>query len=342
MEKKNIEVINFSKRSNSYKNAHTISKKSRLFETVSILSIIEGYLKTIDKRKEDIVLVDLISGSGYFTNLLVKCGFKNIHCLEACDQLIYDNVYYTSENISMHEIDDVRYCGKLLKSINPDIIIAVASFHHLLIRNYQNQIDNELSIKFQADTLDLCMNSLKVGGIIIVEDLIADDVFQKEYKKIKYFDSLPLLNLLDKEKFQPNIYNEIINSNSFSKFADVLKNNLYNGNSLNPSKEWLETVVNKFSPFGHEHCVLTDDLIRISFTKYGEISFETYYPSWTFNDRNDLLNFILNLFGFIYPHKRKVSDQELLEYAQRINGINPKGDLVFFGWSLGILMIEKK
>ncbi len=60
------------------------------FTTISIL---EGYIKSQELNKESLIIVDLMAGDGYLTKFLINSGFKNIHAIEACNEMYFDFGY---------------------------------------------------------------------------------------------------------------------------------------------------------------------------------------------------------------------------------------------------------
>ena len=115
MKSTDLELLRFTKKASSYRKALSNAPNSRILEIAPIISIIEGYIKSNELEKQNLVIVDLMSGSGYLTNYLKKSGFKKIHAIEACNEMSASSNYYNG--VQLHPISNIKETNKILKEM---------------------------------------------------------------------------------------------------------------------------------------------------------------------------------------------------------------------------------
>lgn len=343
MENTNIELQRFSKKAASYRQALQTAPNSRILEVAAIISTLEGYIKSHELEKNNLVVVDLMSGNGYLSNFLVQSGFKKTYAIEACNEMSANSNNYKS--VELRPIADINETNKVLKEIKPDIIVSLASFHHLIVRNSDNSIDNSRSIEFQSQLIKICVKNLNNNGILIIADLF-DDSLQKSidiYKDNKYWAKNAFKKIIDLSFINQDIKTKINASNSLDNYSNNLKDIIPNlSNHKNPSLRWFKNVVDKKTTIGHDDVALSKELIDTISIDFNTTA-DTFYCPWVFENENQLLNFLWYKFGFVNNETECIKQDEILPLARQEVGINQHQDKeYYFGWALGLLTIRDK
>lgn len=343
MENKDLEIIRFSKKAASYRKALESAPNSRILEIAPILSVLEGYIKDNEIEKSKLKIVDLMSGNGFLSHQLKKAGFINLHAIEACNEMSSNSDDYNG--ILLHPISKIKEINRILKDIQPNVVVSLASFHHLIVRDQENIINTNMSLKLQSDVISICIKHLEKNGILILVDIFDDSlVYDADYyPDNRLWSKKSLTKTINRSFIHKDIKFLINESKGLDTYSDTLKNTMPNfENTLNPTINWFRNVVNKKTTLGHDDMAISLNLIEFLNTKY-KITIDTFYCPWVFDNLSQLENFIWYKFGFVNNETDLTSVNEIIDLAKNEVGINQYQDKEFyFGWSLCMLTVQDK
>ncbi len=83
---------------------------------------------------------------------------------------------YNNKNVHLHPIPIISDIKNLLNEINPDIIVSLASFHHLIISDESGKVDQDKSIYFQKEIIDICIENSRNCKLFLIIDLFEFDL----------------------------------------------------------------------------------------------------------------------------------------------------------------------
>lgn len=343
MENSDIEIQRFAKKAKSYRQALQTAPKSRILEVAAIIATIEGYIKNNELDKKNLVIVDFMSGNGYLSNFLIQSGFKNVHAIEACNEMSYDSENY--QNVELHPISSINECNSILKRIKPDIIVSLASFHHLIIHNTDFSVNAKNSIELQSELITICGKNLNKEGLVVIVDLFDDSFLNviDTYTDNNYWAKKSLKKIINSSFINSEIKKRINNSKSLDIYSESLKDIIPNlANQKNPSLNWFRNTVNKKTTLGHDDVALSKDLLEKISSKYN-ITADIFYCPWVFENQNQMLLFLWNKFGFINNETPLIKEEDIIPLATKQVGINQHQDKEYYlGWSLGMITIRDK
>ena len=93
---------------------------------------------------------------------------------------------------------------------------------------------------------------------------------------------------------------------------------------------------------GHDDIAISKKLIEKLSTKFN-ITCDTFYCPWVFENENQFENFLWNKFGFINNETELIKLQEVKDLAKTEAGVGQFQDKeIYFGWALSILTIRDK
>jgi predicted rRNA methylase YqxC with S4 and FtsJ domains len=343
MENSDIEIKRFSKKAASYRQALQTAPNSRVLEVAAIISTLEGYVKSNELDKKNLVIVDLMSGNGYLSNYLVQTGFKKIHAIEACNEMSENSDNY--KNVELHPISNITETNSVLKEVAPDIIVSLASFHHLIVRNEDKTINHQSSVQLQSELISICVKNLSKDGILIIADLFDDSLLNvvDTYPDNKYWAKNAFKKIINGSFINQEVKIKINNSKSLDSYSKNLKNIIPNlSNQKNPSLNWFRNIVDKKTTLGHDDVALSKDLLVELSTKFS-ITADTFYCPWIFENENQLKTFLWYKFGFVNNETELTKQEEIIPLATSEVGINQHQDKeYYFGWALSILTVRDK
>ncbi|NPD48103.1 hypothetical protein [Lentimicrobium sp. S6] len=344
MEKANIEIERFKKKAMYYKKALNLCPDARILEVFNIISVLDGYVKDNELDKSSLCIVDLMSGDGYLTKYLHKAGFRNIHSFEACNEMSFNSENYNNSGIKLYSIPEILEIEKIICNLKPQIVISLASFHHLIIHDKQEpkKVNTIESLNLQEKVIDICMRNLDDNGLLLITD-IYDNVESIE----EYITSIPFWNTFDSSKLLYNTLNEteistIKKSKNQSNFNSIIDEKFTKYSfRRNPSINWFRQIVDKQTSIGHSDFAINRSLIEYIKSNY-IYRFSTFACPWVFDNKGHLKNFLLNKFGFSIDDNSIISDNEVLKEADAINGITDiQNNRVLFGWNLSMTILSK-
>lgn len=341
MENANIELQRFAKKAAAYRQALESAPNVRVLEIAPIMAILEGFVRSNELEKQKLTIVDLMSGSGYLSNFLKQAGYNNIHAIEACNEMSSNSEIY--KRVTLHSISSINDVNKILKDIQPDIIVSLASFHHLIVRNADSLINYEKSINLQNQLISICVKHLGKEGIMLIADIFDDSLLSlvDTFPDNKYWSKRDFKKIIDRSFIHPDIKTKISSSTSIDKYSSLLNGFIPNLlNQQNPTINWFRNVVNKRSTIGHDDIAISQSLVEKISTKYN-ITADIYYCPWVFENEKQFESFLWYKFDFVNNEKTLITIDEMKTLAKNEAGINQYQDKeIYFGWALSILTIR--
>lgn len=338
MENKNIEVSRFTQKAEHYRKALLQVKSSRVLEIYPILSIIEGYIYENGLDKESVKIVDLMAGNGYLSSFLSNDGFKNVYSIEACNEMSFDSEFLNNSNSKLYSIPDIQNISDLLNDIEPQIIVCLASFHHLIKYKPDGSIHKEDSLSLQKKIIRKCLDSLNSNGLLIIADIHDLQSNKKELKKVNYWypdglrsNVIPKLNKSDYLK-------DLIKTNDLNHFNSLVQKLLLKTTDKSLSTKWFREIVDSNTLIGHKD-VAIDSQSLSEFSKIQDFCCEIVSCPWIFDSETQLLEFVKLKFGFLVDAgKIKVDIKDELD--KNLGIYNIKNGLTSLGWELAVLTFD--
>lgn len=333
------ELSRFKEKAASYRKALEEEPNARLLELYPIIWYLERYRTGLGKRKESIKIVDLMAGSGFLSENLYKLGYTNIDAVEFCTEMSKDASAYF-DKARLRNITSFDHLEGVLDGIKPDVIISLASFHHLLVYDNTDTVDKLRSINLQTDVVDMCMRSLPEEGILMIADLIDEGVAETSLEPFK----APMSSIANDLK-QLGVDGQIVELLSKNSSLHGASSNLHrtlgvsgNGKSL----RWFREIVDKKTAVGHKDIAISQDFLQ-KVANYRPI-ITKYVCPWIFASRTKLLKFVYKKFGFGIDHASGIpvlSESEVEMLVDEKLGIRNVLNHSTLGWSLGIVLLGK-
>jgi hypothetical protein len=336
------ELSKFMQKADDYKSALQLAPDARILEVSAIIGVLDGFIKDFSLSKSEVKIVELMSGSGYLTKYLAKCGYKNIHALEASNSMS-SNINLDHKYITEHSIKDIFSIEPILMDIKPDIIISLAGFHHLMKYDDKNNIIINESIQKQKKAIDICMKYLNPNGLFILEDIYNIALHDKISIEPIYWNTNSIKKILPKYLISTNLYKKLLKTKKINNFFSLVRDNFAPPlqKQTNPTNRWFNEVVDCYSTIGHKDVPISELLLN-SLEKEYDMKFITFDCPWLFNNLEECKNYIIS-FWF---KEHKDNDEKLskiLDKAKKINGIHTlNNNHIAFGWSLSLVTIQHK
>jgi hypothetical protein len=337
------ELVNFKLKADEYKAALRDSPYSRILELYPALFLLFLHAKTISKPVSKLRILDLMSGSGFLAENLLRCGFEDLTAIEFCEQM-YSDVPLFNNDVRLHRINSFESLQGALEDIKPDIIISLASFHHLIIYSSDGTINRDESVGFQTKIIDTCMAALPFNGLMIILDLIEDNI-QRGIKLPREFRSsmAPVgwaLKAYEIEHSIGEIFNKAKTIDDVSSY--LRKNNMRKTGNL--SLRWFREIVDNKTSIGHKDMAISRSLVSNLISRYNTF-IQPYNCPWVFSSKDLFNNFFYKKFGFSLNRNEESSQtkSQIANDAEEILGTKyiHKGtsDYYFIGWNLGVIAI---
>lgn len=333
------ELDRFKEKASSYREALKNQPGARLFELYPILWYLEKHRKAIGKRRDKIRIVDLMSGSGFLSENLYKLGYKNLHAVEFCEEMYKDSSVYNSK-ATLHFMSSFDYLDGVLDEVKPDVIVTLASFHHLLIYNNDDQVNLDASIDMQSEVVDICMRALPDQGILLIADLIEAGVTETP---LELFKSSMAVVARDLVKLGLNReLGELLGQSSSLHGASSLLYRELGMKSGNLSLNWFRTIVDKKTIIGHKDIAISPNFLQ-RVASYRPVVTKYICP-WVFNERAQLDEFVYKKFAFgvAGEHGQILTKDEAISCANNHLGIRNDHGVYALGWNLGIVLLGKR
>lgn len=332
------ELTRFQKKAQSYRQALEQEPCARLLELFPIIWYLEKYRKSLGKTRKAVKIVDLMAGSGFLSENLYKIGYTNIHSIEFCVEMCQDAKAFTKARL--HNITSFDFLEGVLEEIKPDVIISLASFHHLLVYYKNGQIDKSRSINLQADIVDMCMRSLPEQGILLIADLIDEGVTETSLEPFKGSMS-PVADSLKKLGAHPSIIETLARTESLHGASSNLHRYLLGLSGSGRSLRWFRDIVDTKTEIGHKDIAISQEFL-VKVANYRPVVTKYVCP-WIFDSRSRLVEFVYKKFGFGIQSKAltAVPKDEVENLAFTELGIKDINGISVLGWSLGIVLLGK-
>ncbi len=332
------ELDKFKIKAPHYRQALAEYPRARLLELYPVLWYLEKCCASIGKPKQKLKIVDLMSGSGFLSNNLFDLGYTSLHSIEFCEEMYKDSSAYFSKSI-LHSLSSFDHLEGVLDEICPDVIVSLASFHHLIAYDSKGNIDNCASIDFQSKIIDICMRTLPEHGILLIIDLIEDNVTETPLEPFK-ISMKKSASFLEKLGVKKNITDLLKQSNSVRSTSSILQRGL-GARPRNNSLYWFRNIVDNNTTLGHSDIALSRELIK-RISDYQSV-ITKYRCPWIFENEEALKEFIYKKFAFVLDEKKdeSLSKNEVVEIAKKSLGVCRNHGVTALGWDLGIILLSK-
>lgn len=332
------ELDRFKKKASSYRQALEDQPTSRLLELYPILWYLEKHGASTGKSRKRLRIVDLMSGSGFLSENLFKLGFHDLHAVEFCEEMHKDaTVYYSKARL--HSLSSFDHLDSVLDAIQPDVIITLASFHHLIVYNSNDSIDKDASTSLQSFVVDICMRSLPDHGILLIADLMENEITETPLEPFRN-PMKRVAKRLHGLGVDAGIAAQLGKTNSLHGASSLLHRE-FGVKSGNKSLEWFRKVVDQKTSVGHKDIALSEEFLqRVS--SYRPI-ITKYACPWIFENEAALSDFVYKKFAFVLDSgtPNSLSKEEVLELAKENLGVRKNRGSCALGWNLGIVLLGK-
>ncbi|HHJ18485.1 MAG TPA: class I SAM-dependent methyltransferase [Gammaproteobacteria bacterium] len=331
------ELSRFRKKAASYRKALEQEPAARLLELYPILWYLEKLRELLGKRKRKLRVVDLMSGSGFLSENLFKVGYTDIHSIEFCLEMCQDASAYASQ-ARLHHVTSFEHLEGVLAEIEPDVIISLASFHHLLAYDADDNMDYDRSISMQTDVVDMCMRALPEHGLLIITDLIDEGVAETAHEPF----SAPMKKVANQLRTL-GVFEDVAKGFDESSTIHVASSKLHRllGCSRNGSLRWFREIVDKKTLVGHKDVAISSGFLS-KVSNYRPIVTKFTCP-WIFETKERLVNFVFQKFGFNIenPSNSPMTKEEVFSLAEEHLGIREKSGYACLGWNLGVVLLGR-
>lgn len=330
------ELDKFKAKALSYQQALANQPGARLFELYPILWYLEEHRKAIGKRRNKLRIVDLMSGTGFLSENLYKLGYTDIHAVEFCEEMYKD----TNMKAQLHFMSSFDHLAGVLDNVKPDVIVTLASFHHLLVYNSDNQVNLGASINMQSDVVDICMRALPDQGILLIADLIEAGVTETPLELFKSPMAVVAKDLV-KLGLEKNLGDLLGLSNSLHGASSLLHREL-GTKSGNASLNWFRKIVDTKTDIGHKDIAVSPDFLQ-RVANYRPVVTKYTCP-WVFKEKSQLDEFVYKKFAFgvAKEHVQVLTKEEAVSLANEYLGIRNSHGIYALGWNLGIVLLGKR
>lgn len=345
MENQETELKRFKRKAHGYKAVLEVAPMARVIEAVAIGNVLEGFRQKKNLSRSEMVIVDLMAGTGFVSECLHQMGFKKLHAFEACNEMSQDtnSLHVVTRHFALHPFADVNGLANQLKRLRPHVIVCLAGFHHLI--EYQTDgatVDTEASLSLQTRMATACMEALSEDGMLLIVDIYEDDFENAQTQHWPYWHSGKVSRqLLAKSAVPVSVRESLLNAESFQKFRKVAESQLSGGvRKPNPSLHWFHQVVDSLSVVGHKDVALRPKFIERLAQNF-LVSVTTTACPWIFPNRAALDNFLLT-FWFDETREDEKRVTQILQKAESINGVHVNSSFSSFGWNLGFVAVETR
>ncbi len=337
MERESIELKRFEKKANGYAKALSLAPNARIFEIIAILNVINDFVLKSDTKKSKIRIVELMAGSGYLTNFLIRNGFKNIDVFEISTNMSKN---IKCDGVRFHPISTLLDIDDHLKKIKPHIVVSLAGYHHLMSYNANEEIDYDQSYEYQKRITELSLKYAANNHLIIIADIFEDELLNEVQNEPIYWDN-KATKLLPKDLIKNEFINNIKKSKDIRNYSNILKD--YYSNTLsqeNSTLAWFREVVEEYSVPGHKDVAISKSFIERLSAKYS-LNYSTYITPWIFKDKKQLIDFVKSFWFTELKSNKTFKDIE--NYIDNNHLIRSLDNGVYsFNWQLAIITVQKK
>ena len=330
------EIERFEKKACDYRKALQRSPKARLLELYPILQLLHAHAVATSKPVASLKIVDLMSGSGFLAENLHKAGFHNLHAVEFCGAMCEDAPIY-AEKVRLHRIKDFSHLHSYLESIVPDVIISLASFHHLLRYANSNIVDPIGSRKLQKSVIDICMQSLPQSGLVVIADLIEEDVPETIFP-----DGMRSMRQTMNDLVTLGVPQAIIGPLRKCRTIQGTSSTVareYAAKVGSVSLDWFRNHVAQKTSVGHKDAAISLELCDLIASYKPCVA--KYSCPWMFDSADERNAFVHFKFGFALDAntERYMTPAAVGTAAETVLGLKNVQGNSFLGWNLGIVAI---
>jgi len=346
MENSEVELARFKKKAHGYRAAHELAPSARALEALAVGGIVAGYCRKKGLTRKDVVIADLMAGTGFLSEQLYLLGFRKLHAFEASNDMskALAEQGSSSKHIDLHPFATLNDISTALKTVKPQVIVCMAGFHHLIeYEADQVRVNANKSIALQERVVSDCMSVLGDEGMLLLVDVYENDVQSEVSEQWPYWRPIKALGTFQNGSLIPNmIKKDLLNAKSFRDYATVTKTHLCSvPKKVNPSLDWFRNVVDLKSQAGHKDIAFSRGFLKRMGNKYN-LSFATIECPWIFLNR-DLLQKYLITFWFEDAEIDGDKVRQIVEAAEKTNGVCANGGgYASFGWNLGYAVIENR
>lgn len=329
------ELSKFERKAEAYRRALRIAPYARSLEVIPLLAYLKGLTERLGLRKRDLRIVDLMSGDGHLSGILWRQGYRRLHAVESCNEMSFDAPAY--EKVRLSSPPDAVKALRVVRQINPHVVVSLAAFHHLIETTVEGEIDLAGSQAWQASVVENAFNEAPGLILFLIVDL-------SEATGLWSLDRLGLWSGLSEREgreLDASHYDEladIYRAKSFAEFASAVDRAfLRHVNSF--SLKWFRDVVDTQTEIGHKDVAISDALIeRLShqFT----VSHRRYVCPWHFDGEEQLGTFLHDKFGFSIGDTAQTPDM-VRQLARDEHLVIARSGMESLLWDLGIVAIER-
>jgi hypothetical protein len=304
METRHVEVERFARRAADYKMALQIAPKARTLEIAAVVNLVAGLCDKGGWDRHSVCIVDLMAGSGVLTRALHACGFSSVVPIEACGEMRPDD----SNELGYLNGQAFQRLKATLAHEEPDIIVSLAGFHHLL--QYAGTTpDKAASVAYQLDVIDTCMSSLNPGGYLLIVDITeVTNLASLNMSPIKAWAECPLG---DGHLFSSDELKHLSSAKSLKQFSQKVEK-IFGQIKKDCPVQWFRRIVDTRTTLGHKDCAISDPLLRVLSLQYPDsVQASLFCCPWIFGDLNQAEEFVLYKFGFLVERDTEVDRDEI-------------------------------
>lgn len=335
-----LELNKFIQKAPGYKEALHYAPLARVTEILAIIGVIDGFVRDRGLSRSEVIIAELMAGSGYLTQFLVKAGYKNIHAFEASNHMSNDD-YLRQKNITTHAVEDIYSVKDALKELKPIIIVSLAGFHHMLVYETES-VSVGKSIDKQKQVIDICMKCIDRNGLLVIADIRSNDLDNISDFEPECWSTASFKKLMGKQFLSQSCVNDLVRSKDLADYSTKLTNLLMPTlqRDSNPTIAWFHDVVDKMTTVGHKDLPITKALIELLKADY-TVRHSKINTPWVFSNLSQLRSYITSFWFLEHKNNADVLD-DIYSKCDAINGIRTLDiiEKVTFGWSLSLSTIQ--
>lgn len=335
----------FDAKATRWQSALRSAPNARNFE---VLPLLIGLRALCERRPEELVLADLLCGSGFLTSKLSGI-FKHSYGIDISQRML--EFYPVGPHTSRIKASIADQPNILSDLVKPDVMVSLAGLHHI----YETDgtvINEDESLALQRSVVLSWARSLQPGGVLVLADITDPEVDSPLYAGPRAEDRVSgtlarrygdLLSPFSGH-FDAEFFDRLVNCGSLKDYSSWLRLKV-NLKNVNPGT-WFRNIVNQYGLFGHEDYFLKPDLICKSLKAEGfSVSFREIPAPWIFDSKAAFLYFFYEKFAF-GPRINEFSEipesisNIICESAEQYLGLCslPNGGLMV-GWRLGYYFV---
>lgn len=334
MEEGHVEITRFSRRAADYKKALQLAPDARTLEIGAVVNLVAGLCDRGGWDRQSVRIVDLMAGSGVLTRALHACGFRHVVPIEACGEMRPDD----SGELGYLNGQAFQHLKATLAHEEPDIIVSLAGFHHLL--QYAGTTpDKAASIAYQLDVADTCVSALSPGGYLLVVDIT-------EVTNLASLNVSPITAWSNCFQWESAVLgggerDRLSKAKSIAQFSKQVEE-IFGHVDRDRPVQWFRRVVDSSTTLGHKDCAISEPLVRILALLYREgIQASALSCPWIFASSSAAEEFVLHKFGFFVGRETEL-DREYIrrQMADYLGYVHDSASRVALDWALCAIVVR--